>query len=330
MTLKTAPDCDTTWIEATVGPILEMGRHPAAGRSRGIWMITVAEAGRPVQAILRAEVGLGPWSGTPFTLAREARTLAALRRAGVKVPRVLGIAPDHSAMVQTRLRGRTGTGYVDEAERISVMRSFLAELARLHALDPHELNLPVPVPATPTEHALLDLADYVSAYRELCEPHPEFEETVAWLAEQAPQAVSRTSVVHGDAGPGNFAFEAGQLTGFLDLEMSHISEPEDDLAWLWLRTRLLGDDPHFDEYLADYERLAGRRLDRNRIDYYCIFVITRCAAANLYVNAHGITGPRAGLERVLTWLRGAQQQIGAPARPGAAEIAPLPGAGQGR
>jgi aminoglycoside phosphotransferase (APT) family kinase protein len=325
MRLSTDNAVDTSWVEDAIGPVLDVRVHSAAGRSRGIWFVTVKENGVPVDAILRVEAGVGPWSGTPFTLVREASTLAALHRAGIKVPRLLAVAPDESAMVQTCLPGRAGIDDLDDAERRSVMHSFVAELARLHALDPHALELTVPIPHTPAEHALLDLDDYVRAYRSLCPPHAEFEEVVAWLRANAPQTVTRTSVLHGDAGPGNFIHLDGQVTGLLDFELSHVGEPEDDLAWLWLRTQLLGDDAHYVDYLADYQRCAGMTLDPRRLDYYAVFAITRCAAANLYVNAHGITGPRAGLEGVLSWLRGALTQLGAPAHPGAAAIPPLPG-----
>jgi aminoglycoside phosphotransferase (APT) family kinase protein len=134
------------------------------------------------------------------------------------------------------------------------------------------------------DHALLDLAEHRCSYG-LCSPNPVAEDAFAWLHAHAPVAVSRTSLLHGDAGPGNFLHADGAITGLIDWEMAHVGDPMDDLAWLWFRITVLGagggDADALDHAFRAYAEASGDPLDQDRISYYRMAVLVRCLVATL-------------------------------------------------
>ena len=271
-----APDL-RAWVRETVGDCA-WEPHPASGRSRLIWIVRPSSApDRPL--LLRAETGLGPFAGTEFTLAREAGVLRALAGSGVPVPVVHGAEAGHVLMdlvpgsVELDLRSPAGR---------ATMTAYCEVLALLHGLDPPPG--PLPRPLTAGDHALLDLAAHRRGYG-LCSPNPVAEDAFAWLHARAPTAATRTSLLHGDAGPGNFLHAGGAISGLIDWEMAHVGDPMDDLAWLWFRITVLGagngGEVALDHAFRAYAEASGDPLDLERIDYYCLAVLVRCLVATL-------------------------------------------------
>lgn len=257
--------CDATWQQ-----------HPASGRSRLIWVVRPSSVfDRPL--LLRAETGLGPFAGTEFTLAREASVLRSLAGTHVPVPLVHGAEAGHVLM--DLLPGSVDLDLSTSSGR-AAMTAYCHTLATLHRLAPPPGCLPHPVSAV--EHALLDLAAHRRSY-ELCSPNPVAEEVFAWLHAHAPAAATRTSLLHGDAGPGNFLHADGRITGLIDWEMAHVGDPMDDLAWLWFRITVLGvgGGTGLDHAYDAYATASGDLLDHDRINYYCLAVLARCLVATL-------------------------------------------------
>jgi aminoglycoside phosphotransferase (APT) family kinase protein len=262
--------------ETIGGPVARWAPHPASGRSRLIWVVHPAlTPERPL--LLRAETGLGPFAGTEFTLAREAEVLRSLAGSGVPVPAVHGADADHVLM--DLLPGTVDLDLSTDVGR-SVMIEYCHTLAALHRLDPPPG--PLPRPASATDHALLDLAAHRRSYLG-CPPHPVAEQVFDWLSSHAPTSATRTSLLHGDAGPGNFLHNDGRLTGLIDWEMAHVGDPMDDLAWLWFRITVLGagDETGLHHAYRAYAEASGDPLDHDRIDYYCLAVLARCLVATL-------------------------------------------------
>jgi aminoglycoside phosphotransferase (APT) family kinase protein len=282
------------WARDTLGaPIESYQPHPASGRSRLIWVLR--PAGRPA-ALLRSETGLGPFAGTEFTLAREAGLVRALAGSSVPVPTVHAVTPDGATVLMELLPGTADLGGAGP-ETDAVLTRYAHALALLHHHDPATVGLPRP--ATAADHALLDLDTHRRSYQR-CPATRTADEVLGWLTTHVPCAPTRTSLLHGDAGPGNFLHHNGQLTGLIDWEMAHLGDPMDDLAWLWFRTCLLGagGPAALTTLLRAYARASGFPLDPRRIDYYCLAVLARCLIATLVRHRNNPAHPTEPVERM--------------------------------
>jgi aminoglycoside phosphotransferase (APT) family kinase protein len=217
-------------------------------------------------------------SGTELSIEREARVYHALEKSGLPVPRLHGVARD--AVLLDRMPGSAHwPTLTDPAERESVSRHFIELLARLHRLDPGELDLPgFPLPSQPEDHARIDLALWERLFdKHVGRPNPFIRFGIAWLRRNAPASVQRTALVHGDCGVGNFMFHDGRVTAMLDWEFSHFGDPVDDLGCLVLHDFVQGSDlsPHF----ARYRELSGIEVPRSKLLYYLAFMSLRCQVA---------------------------------------------------
>ncbi len=268
------------WIESVFDGKVTRFAVVSGGKSRSISAVDVERDGATTALILRRETGSGAASGTRFTLQREAGVLRALATAPVRAPKVRAVSPAGDAILMERLGGATSLATLESpALRADAIRGFCEGLADLHRIDPSALELPLKRPAHAADHALVDLADYQDSYRRLCIRHDIIDRALTWLEDHAGSAPVRTVLAHGDAGPGNFMHERGHLTGLIDWEMSHLGDAHDDLAWIWFRVNILKADREADSYFAEYRRAAHFNIDRDRLVYYIMFVITRCAIA---------------------------------------------------
>ncbi|HTK66461.1 MAG TPA: phosphotransferase family protein [Pseudonocardia sp.] len=321
----TAPPPDLqAWVTETIGGEAAWEPHPASGRSRLIWVVRPASSpDRPL--LLRAETGLGPFAGTEFTLAREAAVLRALAGTGVPVPAVHGDGDGHVLM--DLVAGDVDLDLSTDAGLVT-LASYCRVLATLHRLDPPPG--PLPHPASAADHALLDLAAHRRSYG-LCSPNPIAEEAFAWLNEHAPTSADRTSLLHGDAGPGNFLHSGGAITGLIDWEMAHVGDPMDDLAWLWFRVTVLGAGggagmDGLRQAFHAYAEASGDRLDHNRVNFYCLVVLLRCLVATLVRqrnNPGHTTEPVDRMTRLVGLALDSQRRTGRVGGDG--PLAPLPG-----
>ena len=101
---------------------------------------------------------------------------------------------------------------------------------------------------------------------------------------------TRTVLVQGDTGPGNFVFENGKVTGIVDWEFAHVGDPMDDWAWLDMRM------PRRRSRRAPGSVRTGDRasqIDHERIRYYRAAVDYRCAVTTSLAVSRG-GGARGG------------------------------------
>lgn len=267
------------WIASVTGGDVVRFEREAGGRSRETYAVDVRTPdGGLLELVLRQDTGGGPMSGTELTLERESLVYRALEGRGLPVPRCYGVFPGADAVLMERAHG-TSEFAGDDAERDAVTAHFMEILAALHRIDPFTLELPFPRPATPEEHALLDLDLWERTFvNHVHRPDPLIRFAIGWLRRHAPASVERTVLVHGDTGTGNFLFENGRVTAVLDWEFAHFGDPMDDLAWCCVHDYIqpfsaLG--AHFEHYAKH----AGGQLDRGRLLYYLVFVNLRCAIA---------------------------------------------------
>ena len=83
------------------------------------------------------------------------------------------------------------------------------------------------------------------------------------LREQQPEQCPSVTLVHGDAKPGNFAFQDGEVTAVFDWEMATIGDPLTDIGWAELLWTIPGSFTTLpgalsvDEFVARWEELTG-------------------------------------------------------------------------
>jgi aminoglycoside phosphotransferase (APT) family kinase protein len=287
-------------LGALLGGAVHDLRRPPGGSSRLFWTFDLARTHMCLPMVVLQDVGRGPFFGTRFNLAREARTLAALGRAGARVPAVHYSDAAANFTVLERLPGRADFTFHDDAERLSVIADFGAALSALHALDPRTLDLPFAVAATRADATQADIADHEEAYHRMCVRHALVDEAFAWAKANVPDT-GAPAMLQGDAGPTNFMHEGGRLTGFIDWEMAHAGDPHDDLAWIWFRVSILGFDTDVTAWFDGYARASGMHIDAAKLRYFIVLVMLRCTVANLVrqANEPGSTDDRAARTRAM-------------------------------
>ena len=274
MTASLRPEL-LAWVEQCTGSAITSGAPIGAGSSRRTWGVDLAD-GR--QLVVREDTGGGPTSNTPLDLAREATVYRALDASSLPVPRLVGVAPDATALLLERASGEADLSPLPVEARNAVMADYLRCLGRLHMLDVTRLDLgTLPVPSTGPDHALLDIALWQSI-------HDSIEDTwrttagtfaLAWLQQHPPASATRTSLCHGDAGALNFLQENGRVTALLDWEFTHVGDPLDDLAWVSARNFLLRTRLDTSAAFEAWREVTGCDLDAARLEYYRVLVLVR-------------------------------------------------------
>jgi aminoglycoside phosphotransferase (APT) family kinase protein len=95
---------------------------------------------------------------------------------------------------------------------------------------------------------------------------PALERLLLELRAGRPDPCSRVTLVHGDAKPGNFAFENGEVSAVFDWEMTTVGDPLTDIGWLellWMQPVGITSHPAalpIEALLAHYEKASGITL----------------------------------------------------------------------
>jgi aminoglycoside phosphotransferase len=226
-----------------------------------------ARSGVGPVGFLRCEAGTGLGGGR-FGLRHEGEVLAVAARLGFPVAEVLGTLEEPTGLV---LELVAGTSRPDVAEAETVGPEYLALVARLHRQD--TAAFPLEPMATMAEA----VADDLAWWTRLAEDREVMDRPILRLASRVLAATMPTgdrppAVVHGDVGAGNFMVREGRVSAMLDWELTHLGDPHEDLAWLWMR----GAHTEFGEpatRLREYETAAGSVLDADRLCWHLAFVM---------------------------------------------------------
>jgi len=269
------------FVERIVGgPVVELQRT-AMGSSRVTLLVDALDSqGQRQSLVLRHDSGDGPLSGTDIDLAHEAVVYRALANHPVRIPRLLAEAEDGRTLLVERAVGSEDfVGIQPPEQRAAVARDFAAALAELHAIDPATLDLPNTArPESAADHACFDLARWVEIQRTRVERPSEITLLAGdWLGAHPPSQLDRGALCHGDAGVGNFLHEGGKVTALLDWEFAHLGDPIDDVAWVLIRSHLLGGEEEMRAALPVWSEHAAIALDPDRIAYYRAMVLLRMA-----------------------------------------------------
>jgi aminoglycoside phosphotransferase (APT) family kinase protein len=120
-------------------------------------------------------------------------------------------------------------------------------------------------------------------------PLPALERLRDELQAQMPEQYPTVTLVHGDAKPGNFAFEHDEVSAVFDWEMTSVGDPLTDLGWLefnWTTQgsfTVLPGSLTLDEAVELYQQLTGISV-RHRdwyvaLELYKMLVIMLVAAS---------------------------------------------------
>ena len=209
----------------------------------------------------------------PYDLRRQFEILRALEPTPVRAPRALwyegsGTVLGREFYVMERLGGTVyERGIPDELKadpaRVRRMTEAMTEqIAALHLVDLGATGL----------DALGDGRDYLARDLDHWEgeirrvqraPLPALQRLLGELRRHQPVQSPVVTLVHGDAKPGNFAFEGAEVAGVFDWEMASLGDPLADIGWaevLWTMPGSFTMAPgalDVDEFVARYEDLTG-------------------------------------------------------------------------
>jgi aminoglycoside phosphotransferase (APT) family kinase protein len=272
------------WVRDLVGGSSATAERRSAGASRAGYAVDVRhDDGRVDELWLRADTGVGPQSGTAYTVRREAAVYRALQPTAVLAPPFVGVHPTREAFVTRRLEGRNWfSELTDDTVRVRLATALMGQLVELHRLDVRALDLPeLGAVGSVRDHMSDELDNWCSQYRR----HPErslvLELALRWLRTAMPAEPDHPPVlVQGDTGPGNFMFHEGRLVAVTDWELAHYGDPHEDLGWLFVRD-LQERFTSLTDRLRDYTRLGGRPIDLARLRYSIVLAQAKCAIGTL-------------------------------------------------
>lgn len=234
------------------------------GAQRQTLFIDVPVDGVTVPAV--AQISTSVLQAVPTTLEAEVLTRAAT--AGVPVPQVMAVTDElprlgRPAMIVSRVTGQTVPRRIlrqltESAGGEQLARTCGAALAQIHQIPTGELPAQLPAP-TRAEF----LATQTEVLDALPHPRPCVRYAIDWLQRHQPPR-TETVLVHGDFRNGNLAIDNDQLQAVLDWELTHRSDPMEDLAWFCLRTWRFGNDQaaaggfgSLDALVAGYQAAGG-------------------------------------------------------------------------
>lgn len=204
---------------------------------------------------------------------RETAILAALsgpfRGAGVKVARLVAAFPSHLALLSEFVSGNDRFPQADD--KAALAREFVGQLAALHRLDASDPAFAALGDASepPAQRIRANVAkwqrDNLAAGAD-----PVFQIALAWLARNVPADRGPAVVLHGDAGPGNFLFNGNEIAALVDWELTHLGDPMEDLAQIWVRSLIQPFVPMADVFAA-YEAASGQPVDLARVKYHRLY-----------------------------------------------------------
>jgi hypothetical protein len=99
---------------------------------------------------------------------------------------------------------------------------------------------------------------------------PILQLALEWLSANVPSDTGPAVVLHGDAGPGNFLYDGSHVAALVDWELTHLGDPMEDLAQIWVRSLIQPFVP-MREVFAAYEAASGTPVDIARIKYHRLY-----------------------------------------------------------
>jgi aminoglycoside phosphotransferase (APT) family kinase protein len=199
--------------------------------------------------------------------------------------------------------------------RETLAPQFVEMLARTHTFDVHAADLSsFELPPTGSPEGVITLINWWARVWEedSVEPEPLATLTERWLRDNAPP-IDRVSIVHGDYRSSNFLFSmaTGEITAVLDWELASLGDRHLDLAYvlqpLFAETapdgrKLICGLMTREEFLTEYARRSGLRVDQDRLDYYEILVRWRNMATTIAGGARCVIEQKTHQDVSFAWF----------------------------
>ncbi len=254
------------WIERELG--IRIHAFERQARWRPAYFCEAEKDGKPLPIYLRGERGALDHGVYPFE--QEAKVFQVLEAEGLPAPHIYGVCPDPKVIVMDKMPGRPDLSTAkNEAERVAVLDHFMDLLADLHSIDPRRFEeIGYERPRGARALGLSDIDRWERSYRKgKKRPEPLIEFVNDWLRRNVPTDREEVACLQGDTG--QFLFENGRVTTFIDMELACIGDPAADLAGL--RGRDMAEP--MGDLLPAYERYfkrTGKRIPNSVIDYHTI------------------------------------------------------------
>lgn len=292
--------------EASGARIVAVRPRGGGGASReGAELDLAWSDGRAASAYMNYDVHRAG-AGDDASFLREAAVLRALSgplaSAGVRVAPYFASVPDQRALVCGLVGGRDRFGATtDPAQRDALAADFMAQLAALHRIDIAKQ----PIEGMgPIESADIFARRRIAGLRAGNSGRawdPLIHLALDWLEANVPGDLPPPTIVHGDAGPGNFLFEGDRVTALLDWELVHYGDPMADLAMLSLRMLFQGFVP-LPQAFAAYEAAGGHPVDRARLRFWRLLFQTAFARRSRYDDPDAPPPPNLGMNLVYSTI----------------------------
>ncbi len=254
------------WVENELG--IEITSFERQARWRPAFFVEASKGGESMSLYLRGD--RGELDHGIYPLEHEGRVLQVMESEGLPVPHIHAVIPDPKMLVMDKVPGRHDLSTAEnEEERVSVLNHYMDLLADLHAIDPKRFEeIGLDRPRGPAALGFADLARWEKVFRESkTRPEPLIEFVFGWLRRNVPKEREEVACLQVDAG--QFVFENGRVTSFLDLELACLGDPAADLAGMRGRdlAEPFGDlNPAFERYFAK----TGKRIPKEIIDYHTV------------------------------------------------------------
>lgn len=213
----------------------------------------------------------------PKGVIEEGKLAAILAGAGVKAPAALGIHPT-GAVLYEWVNGSAAVVAQPKERHDELLGQYMDQLAVLHTIDVEKAGVDwMHRPATAQESALAFAEAVWNQMGHLAvEPLGTFG--MEWLRWHVPASMERLSILHGDAGTGNYMVDASGLTGVIDWEWAHLGDPMEDLGSAVMHASFhpVGD---LRTALARYAKASGLTVDIDKVRYYAAHLYVRSVVA---------------------------------------------------
>jgi aminoglycoside phosphotransferase (APT) family kinase protein len=215
----------------------------------------------------------------PYDLTRQFTILRALENTEVRAPRALWLEESGDVLSRPFFVMERAGGDVYEMQApaendetvVRMCQSLAEQLAAIHSVDLRQTGLAAIDDGT--NHLDREIEHWAGKMERIKRDSlPALERLLRELRASKPDPCSRVTLVHGDAKPGNFAFEGGEVSAVFDWEMTTVGDPLTDIGWLellWMQPVGITSHPAalpIDDLLAYYEKVSGITL-QNRSWY---------------------------------------------------------------
>lgn len=245
-------------------------------------------------------------AGDDAAFEREVAILRALsgplRDSGVRVAPFVAAIPELRTLIGGYVPGEADYNKLATPEaRLAVAQDYLAQLALLHRIDVAEHPVEGMGPVQPIREEIAERIAKLRAINSGDVWDPLIHMALDWLESNVPADFPAPTIVHGDAGPANFLYDDGRVTGLLDWELVHYGDPMADLAMLRLRMLFQPFVPIPDVFRF-YREAGGHPIDRERLRYWQILFHASFARRERYDRMDAPPPPNLGMNLVFTLL----------------------------